>query len=140
MITLSIDQPIVLPNVLTNVYELTVRSYHGDADKDEESVLHFKANAKDMEQLHVTLEILEAYNAAHRPNIITPGEWEVFIQAQGIDTECIQYITDWMSDLLAWDITSNGDYLTTFDGYTLAFYDHHSLKRYVTVGYTHGTN
>jgi hypothetical protein len=122
------------------MYELTVRSYHGDADKEEESVLQFKPNAKDMEQLHVTLEILEAYQAAHRPYIITTGDWEQFIHEQGINTECIQYISDWMADILAWDVTSNGDYLTTFDGYTLAFYDVHGVKRYVTVGYTNGTN
>lgn len=140
MIKLEIQNPVLPEETPTNVYELVVDSYHGDADHDERTWHRFAPNAAEMEQLYMTLEILEAYEKAGRPYVITTGAWDNFIHFAGIDTSSVKYIADWISELLAWDITSNGDYLTTYSGYDLVFYDVHGVKRNVAVEHTDGIN
>lgn len=141
MIQLHIQDPMLPEKTITNTYELIVHSYHGDADHDEYNSTYYKACAKDMEQLHMALEICEAYEAAGRPYAITKRDWIKFIEASGVDTSSETYIEDWVSEsLLAWDMTNNGQFLTTYSGYDLVFHDVNGLKRPVHVEHTDGTN
>ena len=140
MINLSIQDPLIPVAALTNIYELEVHSEHGDGDKSEYTIHHFAPNAHDMGQLHTMLEILEAYEKAGSPYAITTTDWCEFIDSQNIDVDHVKYIEDCISELLAWDVTNNGQYLTTYQGYSLVFYDVNGLKRPVTVEHTNGTN
>lgn len=140
MITLKINNPILPEDLPTNVYELEVHSEHGDADQNEYTHHRFAPNAEEMTQLYMCLEIFEAYEKAGKPYIITTAEWTNFIDENTIDTSSVKYIEDWISGLLAWDVTNGGQYLTTYQGYDLVFYDVHGVKRSVTVEHTDGTN
>lgn len=140
MIRLTIEDPIVPEALPKNVYVLNVQSYHGDGDYDEETQHTFEPKAEQMEKLHLFLEIFEAYIAAGQPYAITRKDWVKFINEQNIDTSSVTYIEDWISELLAWDMTNDGQYLTTFRGYDLWFYDVNGLKRPVTVERTNGNS
>lgn len=140
MIKLTIQQPVIPAETPTNIYELEVHSYHGDGDHDEYTHHRFAPNAEEMERLHMILEILEAYETAGQPYAITKREWVTFIEERGIDTSSVEFIGDWISELLAWDMTNNGQFLTTYSGYSLAFYDVHGVQRCVDVECTNGNS
>lgn len=133
MLKLAIQAPIIQEDRPTSIYHLEVHSEHGDADHSEYTVHWFKPNAEDMTKLYMILEIFEAYKDAGRPYFIMQKEWVNLINDRGIDVSSVEYIEDWISELLAWDMTTNGQYLTTFQGYSLTFYDVNGLKRPVTV-------
>lgn len=140
MINLSIQDPIIPDTVPTNVYVLKVLSYHGDGDQDETTELSFRATAVKMEKLHMYLDILEAYIKAGKPHMITTEEWAEFIKQAKIDTSSVPYIEDCVSEMLAWDVTNDGQYLTTFQGYNLVFFDFNGVQRNVQVEHTDGSN
>lgn len=140
MISLTIESPVLPEKTPTNIYELNVYSYHGDADHDEHTVHHFQPKEADMVKLHLFLEILEAYEKAGKPYAITRREWVRFIESKQIDYSAVEFIEDWISELLAWDMTNDGQFLTTYQGYDLMFYDVHGVKRNVTVEHTDGIN
>lgn len=144
MISLTIQAPLIPEALPTNVYELTVISWHCDGNLKEETVTRYKPVSDDMERLLCTLEIIEAYKAEEEPFVTTRKEWEAFIYGTCIDIGPITNkadLGDWVTNtLVGYDILSDGDYLTTFDGYSLVFYDVNGLVRPVTVERTDGNN
>lgn len=140
MIKLAIQAPMIPEKLPRSLYELEVYSEHGDADHNETTSHRYAPNENDMVSLHMALEILEAYEKAGKPYMITQKEWVEFINSKGIDTSTEKYIEDWISEILAWDMTNDGQYLTTYQGYDLWFYDVNGLKRPVTVEHTDGSN
>lgn len=134
MFNLSIKEPIVTPEAPRNVYMLHVHSHHGDGDLDEEQTYKFEPSSEHMQRLHALVDVFEAYKAAGKPYAITGNGWEEFIRASNVSVGALgDHPIDWVTGLLGWDITTNGQFLTTFQDYKVTFFDFNGIEHRVEV-------
>ena len=121
-INLRIGERVQMPNVPIDKYQLVVRNMHGDADQYTTEVRNY--SKKDIKLLKFTLFLfknLEGIYCDDYDGVIQEHN-ELFDELDGHD------LTDYLYDLMDRDVTSDGQYWCSIDGYRLYYYDNDGIK------------
>lgn len=137
MITFTVTAPVVKAPPVPDTYVLKVKAMHGDGELYDERLLLFKrSNPGRQALLCTTIEIFHKLETgADAEWLSDPSDWETFIEGAGINTDHISNVNDWVFDMIPSDVTTNGNSLASYDGFTLTYIDDKGVEWDVTIDY-----